>query len=143
MEYKAVGLSTLQQGAIGLTGLNQGLELVSKGFDLVAKTARLADAAIRPIIQTGSSFEQFNLQFETLLGSAEAAHDRMEKLFNFASTTPFDVSSVVEAAKTMEAFGIFSEEALTRIGDASAAFGKDLVETTLAVAGAATGVGWR
>ena len=139
MEYKAVGLNTLDQGMLGLAGLNQGLELVSKAFDLAEKAARAAEATIRPIVQTGSMFEQFGLQFETLLGSAAAAEERVKSLFDFASTTPFNLEQVVRAGQTMEAFGIFSEEALRSVGDAAAAFGKDLEETALAVAGAATG----
>ncbi|MCJ7551631.1 MAG: hypothetical protein MUQ30_18320 [Anaerolineae bacterium] len=139
MEYKAIGLDSLSKGSVGLTGLNQGLELVSKAFQLAESAARAADAAIRPIVQTGSQFEQFGIQFETLLGSAAAAEARVKSLFNFASTTPFNLDQVVEAGKTMEAFGIFSEDALRSVGDAAAAFGKDLQETALAVAGAATG----
>jgi len=132
LQFRTIGLEQLSQAGNILTGVNQSLQLIQQGFDTAYRS-------VQQFVQTGSQFEQFNLQFETLLGSATAAQQRIESLFQFAKATPFELPGVIEAAKALEAYGIYSERALTAAGDAAAAFGKDFTETALAIAGAATG----
>lgn len=140
MVERAKGIIDIEtKGALSLntmsnlvTGINQGLELTAKIMGTVTR-------ATKQFIDTGSQFEQFTVQFETLLGSVGEAETRMKSLFAFATSTPFELPDVVEAAKSLEAYGLFSERTLRAAGDAAAAFGKDFNETALAIAGAATG----
>lgn len=131
LNFQVGGLEQLSQAGNIVTGIHQGLQLVSEGFELAGR-------AVGAFVGTGSMFEQYNVQFETLLGSAELAKQRMEELFTFATTTPFELPDVVEAAKSLEAYGIYSERTLRAAGDAAMAFGKDFTETALAIAGAST-----
>lgn len=132
IRYHATGLNEIAQAGNIITGINQGLELMGRMLDTVTR-------ATMQFIDTGSMFEKYNIQFETLLRSAEGAKSRMEELSRFAATTPFDLPGVVDAAKTLEAYGLYSERALRAAGDAAAAFGKDFNETALTISAAATG----
>lgn len=131
IEVQATGLGTLSQMSNLVTGMNQGLELAGRLMGTVTEQTKR-------FVATGSQFEQFTVQFETLLGSVDAADARIRSLFQFATSTPFELPDVVNAAKSLEAYGLFSERTLRAAGDAAAAFGKDFNETTLAIAGAAT-----
>ena len=114
LNYSVGGMGDLADLGDIMTGINQTVELVERAFHGVS-------AAITPIVATGSVFEQFTVQFETLLGTATAASERMDKLFDFAAYTPYQLDEVVEAAKSLEAYGIYTERALIAAGDAAAA----------------------
>ena len=77
------------------------------------------------------SAEQTQVSFETFLGSAEAANEVIERLNQFSVSTPFEPSQVLEAGKSLLAFGIDVEnleDSLRAIGDVSAGTGKDFNE---------------
>jgi hypothetical protein len=139
LQYKSTGLGDLEKGAIGITGINQALEITQKVADVASTALRAAFQATKAFIDTGSQFERYTIQFTTLLDSADAAQSRMEELFQFASTTPFQLPDVVEAAQKLEAYGIYSERALRAAGDAAASFGKEMGDAVEAVADAALG----
>jgi len=132
VQIEATGLQSLSQMSNLVTGLNQGLELTGKLMGIVTQ-------ATKQFVQTGSQFEQYGLQLQTMLGSVDKAQTRLKELFDFASTTPFEISGVVEAGQILEAYGRYSEDALRAVGDAAAAMGKDFKETALALAGVSTG----
>ncbi len=132
MDYQVSGLDNLSKVGNVITGINQGLELMEKGM-------RATTSAVVPFVATGSQFENYGVQFETFLGSAELAKETMEELFQIASSTPFQLPDVVQAAQSLEAYGILSERTLRVAGDAASAFGKDFNETSLAIAAATTG----
>lgn len=132
IDIESKGLKNMSEMANLITGVNQGLELTAKLMGVVTK-------ATKAFIDTGSQFEQYNLQFQTLKGSVEGATARVKELFDFASSTPFELAGVIEAGKTLDAYKIKAEGALTAVGDAAAAMGEDFNETALALAGAATG----
>lgn len=139
LETKVTGLSDMDKMLARYAGWNQALELGKKGLDLITKAAGAAMRATKALVGTGSMFENYNVQWETLLGSVGEAEKRMKSLFAFATRTPFKLPEVIDAAKTMEAFGIYSERALSAVGDMASAFGKTFNDTALAIAGAATG----
>ncbi|PDO11573.1 MAG: hypothetical protein BLM47_00075 [Candidatus Reconcilbacillus cellulovorans] len=77
-------------------------------------------------LRVASEFEQAEIAFTTMLGSAEKARKFIEEMNRFAVATPFDVAGVQEAAKQMLAFGFRSEQVipyLTAIGNAAAGLG--------------------
>lgn len=132
VDYKASGLQTLSQAGNLITGINQGLQLMRTGFTALT-------AVTKTFISTGSQFERYEVQFTTLLGSIEAARDRMKELTTFAMETPFDLPGVVEAAQKLEAYGVYAEKTLRTVGDAAAAMGKTLEQGVEAIADASRG----
>lgn len=133
-------------GMEGFSGAQANVVTLSSAIDLGTKALDLYNAAwdrsfqfVGQFVETSSRFEQYTVQFTSLMDSAEMAEDRMRSLFDFAVRTPYELSGVVQAAKTMEAYGIYSERALRAAGDAASALGIELEEGVLAVAAARTG----
>lgn len=132
LNFQVGGLQTLSQAGNVLTGINQTLELIGRTFDLAATAAK-------SFIATGSQFEQYNVQFETLLHSAELAEKRVGELVKFAAATPFEIPGIIETAKVLQAYEIYSERALTAVGDMAAGMSMEMKEVGLALGAAATG----
>src|SRR5690606_595231 len=68
--------------------------------------------------------ETAQLQFETLLGSAEAAEKHVADLFEFAKVTPYETGPIIEASRQLQAFGgsaLNNYEMLTLLGAAASA----------------------
>lgn len=68
-------------------------------------------------------FQQLEIAFTTMLGSADKANELMNQLINTAAKTPFDLKGVANGAKQLLAYGVASEkvnETLVRLGDISA-----------------------
>lgn len=96
---------------------------VMAGSLLVSLTA-LATGAVK----VASSFEQNRIAFETMLGSAEMAKDMMTKLAKFTLETPFEMTQVVQGAKSLMAYGIEAEKIIPTfktLGDIAAGVGMD------------------
>lgn len=115
---------------------------MSRAFAAVGAAASAAAAAVGAIgvsaIQTGAQFETFETQFETVLGSAGAASQRMADLFEVASTTPFNLDQVVEADLVLERFGQSAADLRGPVMDLSAALGLTLPEAAAQVGRAFT-----
>ncbi|MCI0363691.1 MAG: hypothetical protein L0219_07390 [Phycisphaerales bacterium] len=90
-----------------------GLALIGAGVGAAA--AGLGAFAVSAI-SSNSAFEQYETQFATLLGSTEAAQQRMAELARFGATTPFDLPGVVEANRILTGFGLTSEDVADRFG---------------------------
>lgn len=98
-------------GAIG------GLAALKGTFDFVLNSTR--------------QMEDLTTQFIAFTGSAEGATQQMQKLADFASTSPFELAEVAEANRTLLAFGSSTEqslEQLRQLGEVSAAVGKPIGE---------------
>lgn len=85
-------------------------------------------------IRVGADMESFEVKLETLLGSSAAAEERLSKLFEIGSTTPFQLDQLVAAEVKLEAFGVTGDRARTAVMDLAAFMDGDL-------AGAADAVG--
>lgn len=86
-------------------------------------TAFAAQRVISDIIKVGSNFEQLQISFETMLGSAEKATKLIKDLTKFAIETPFELKDVSQGAKALLAFGIANEKilpTLKSLGDVAA-----------------------
>ncbi len=82
-----------------------------------------AQRVIGDIIKVGSNFEQLQISFETMLGSAERATKLVKDLTKFAIETPFELKDVSAGAKSLLAFGIAQEKiipTLKSLGDVAA-----------------------
>jgi len=111
-----------------LTEINQGLELAKKGFDFIMIP-----------IQKAGQFEQYEAALKTMLGSTEAAKERLSELVDFAKTTPFELPQVVEAANQLQALGRYSQDNLRMLGDLASASGKPMEQALSAFAKMASG----
>lgn len=75
------------------------------------------------VAQTRGQFQQLEIAFKTMLGSAEEANTLMNQLVNTAATTPFDLKGVADGAKQLLAYGTEAKEVngiLVRLGDIAA-----------------------
>lgn len=103
----AVGVTFSLAGAIGLLG-----QSLRKSFEL----------------------ERYKTQFAVLLGSVDAAKQRMADLVKFAASTPFELPEIAKASKTLEVMtrGVLSgAEGLRLVGDAAAVTGQPFSEVAM------------
>src|SRR5262245_49434269 len=106
-------------------------DLANIGTSLVTASAIGIGAAATVGIRMAASLETATLQFQTLLGSADAAKVKVQQLFDFAKRTPFESGPVIEAARRLEIFGgaaLDTQEMLTRVGNAAASVSAPIEE---------------
>lgn len=99
---------------------------IVSSFQNIGKTiAGLAITAtlkswVQDIINVRGEFQQLEIAFGTMLGSAEQASTLMKQLVNTAATTPFDLKGVANSAKQLLAYGESAEnvnDTLIRLGN--------------------------
>jgi hypothetical protein len=81
-----------------------------------------------------SNIESLTMQFETLLGGADAAGKRMEEIVKFAASTPFEIVELAATSKLLQTMGgtmLATGEGLRMVGDAASIVGKPLEEIGL------------
>lgn len=104
----------------------QGIEQVFSKVQSAAAAAAGAFSAkelVRNVLEVRGQFQQLEVAFTTMLGSAEKANTLMDQLVKTAATTPFDLKSVSEGAKQLLAYGTQADEVngtLIRLGDIAA-----------------------
>jgi len=102
---------------------NQALQLSASALRGVKAAFNLAAGAAKGFIDQAAEFEQADIAFTTILGSAELAQEKMEELFAFAAKTPFTIPGIQASAKQLLAVGITAEDlipTLKALGDVSA-----------------------
>lgn len=113
----------LADGSVGLTGFNAGLSRTQ----LLAIAAGVALAALGGYgAYVAGKFEQVDVAFTGILGSAEKADALIAELQQFAATTPFQFEGLNEAARKLLGVGFAAEEiipTLTTLGDIAAVLG--------------------
>ena len=75
---------------------------------------------VSEVANVRGQFQQLEVAFNTMLGSADKADALMAQLVRTAAITPFDLESVAQGAKQLLAYGLKAEnvnETLTRLGD--------------------------
>lgn len=103
-------------------------ELDRSGLSLQKTIGRLASAfamkeLVSKIATVRGEFQQLEVAFKTMLGSAEQADALMQQLTQTAATTPFGLEDVAQGAKQLLAYGFEAEkvnETLIRLGDIAA-----------------------
>lgn len=88
-------------------------------------------AAAKKSIGAAAEFEDFEASFVTLLGSVDAAEQRLDELEQFGTTTPFELPGVVKASKVLESLtqGTLSTgKGLTLVGDVAASADQPIEE---------------
>ena len=130
------------EGSLGR--LERGVGRVGRAFDvglgfIGAQVAMRAASGVFGLIRDSAigmnaELETSQLQFETLLGDADAAADHVKGLFAFAARTPFETGPIIEASRIMRTFGggaLDSTENLTLFGDAAAATSAPIEEVAM------------
>lgn len=78
-------------------------------------------------VAQAARFEQTTIAFETMLGSADLAREKLAELTEFAAKTPFTLPGVEQSARQLLAVGFEAEEllpVLKTVGDVSAGIGR-------------------
>jgi hypothetical protein len=114
----------------------QSIENIFNRIKSVASVA-FAGFTAKEIISTlgtvRGEFQQFEIAFETMLGSGQKAKGMISDLANLAASTPFDMKGVVNGAKQLLAYGFAANEitdTMRRLGDVSAGLGLNLQDLT-------------
>jgi len=112
------------------SGLKRGLSRLGSSVGVMAKGMGLALGAVATglgaLAKNGmaynSQMEQYTTSFTTMLGSASAAQAKVAELKEYAAKTPFEMTDLANATKTILGFGVAEERADTamkRMGDIS------------------------
>lgn len=114
------GLKSLAGSMAGLLGVSLGAAGVIRGFTSA--------------IQKAFEFERYQTQFKVLLGSLDAAKQRMADLQEFSASTPFQFADIAVASRQLHVFtgGVLgTKDSLRLIGDAAAATGSTIQELSM------------
>jgi len=88
----------------------------------------------KAMVMASAEMETTRISFNTFLGSVEAGGKIMKELQDFSVVTPFTISQINGAAKSLLAFGVEADDiapTLKLLGDVSAGTGKDLKEMSI------------
>lgn len=126
----------VSQTARAVEQQGQSIENVFSRIKSVASVA-FAGFTAKEIISTlgtvRGEFQQFEIAFETMLGSGQKAKGMISDLANLAASTPFDMKGVVNGAKQLLAYGFAANEitdTMRMLGDVSAGLGLNLQDLT-------------
>lgn len=104
------GMTSLFQRVTGDAHMLSATLLGGLGFEQLAGS----------IFNTRSQFQQLEISFNTMLGSADKSKQLMDELIQTAAHTPFDLSSVTSGAKQLLAYGTEAKDVnktLVQLGD--------------------------
>lgn len=132
-KLKNLASSDIFKGAFGGTALGT----VATG-GITALTGAVS-GLFKGMVEGNAQFEKYETSLTVMLGSAQAAKDRLKELSDFAASTPFELPEVVEAGNQLQALKRYSQATLTDLGDLAAAAGKPMAQVTGAFAKLASG----
>jgi len=94
------------------------------------------------LVGPSAKLEQLRLRLENLYQDTEKANNAFKIFVQTAKTTPFSVSSIVEAGASLKAFGVNAEENIKIVADLAAYMGTEVPEAASSMGRAfAGGVG--
>lgn len=101
--------------------LGNGLKTAAKVGTAAVGAASTAIVALGKIgLEYNSQMEQYTTNFTTMLGSQEAAVQKVQELKEFAASTPLSMDDLAKGTQTLLAFGVQSENStkiLRQLGD--------------------------
>lgn len=116
--------------------IDNATDRMAQGFKRVAGAAATAFGAkelVSKLATVRGEFQQLEVAFETMLGSADKANKLMQQLTRTAAITPFGMQDVTGGAKQLLAYGLEAEkvnETLIRLGDIAAGLSIPLGDLT-------------
>lgn len=102
---------------------------IEQMFNRIQRAAALSLAGfsvkefVNKVVQVRGEFQQLEVAFTTMLGSAEKANALMQQLTKTAAVTPFDLQGVTQGAQQLLAYGVEAEkvnDVLVHLGDIAA-----------------------
>ena len=96
---------------------------------IARKAWNVTTAFISRGIDFTATKEQSQVAFETLLGSADEAKERIDELIEFAAKTPFRLPGIIDANRQLQVLTdgtLAGADGLRLVGDAAAATGRDM-----------------
>lgn len=82
-------------------------ELITRSLNgIVNAIGSVKDA----MIGGNTAFEQYQTQFQVLLGNADLAQARMQELAEFGQRTPFELPELVQADRILQSFGLHAPD---------------------------------
>ena len=112
--------STIAKKTAGWTALAN--TAVSSITNVAAKAAKGTADLIKNGVEYNALIQDYTTSFTTMLGSTDAAQQKVEALKQYATKTPFAFTDLADATNTMLSFGVSNEEAsvaLQHLGDIS------------------------
>lgn len=113
------GSAEAKKGLSGLENMSDRVKRSLMGLGMAFSMKGL----VSEIANVRGQFQQLEVAFNTMLGSADKADALMAQLVRTAATTPFDLEGVAQGAKQLLAYGMEAEkvnETLIRLGDIAA-----------------------
>lgn len=106
------------------------LSKISFGFNNIVEAGKNVFNAVKSIydntigigVKYNQTIESYTTNFEVLLGSADAANQKIKQLSEMAAATPFELSGLADATQTLLAFQVPASETneiLKMLGDVS------------------------
>ena len=128
--------------ASGITSAMSGLALAGGAVSGIIAMGSAVAGAAQSMIGGNAAMETYQTQLTTLMGSSDAAKDRIAQLAKIGAETPFELTELVKAEKIMMGFGLNTEKTMqlsgrsldqyrTAIGDMAAATGAPLAMLSL------------
>lgn len=119
MDALTGGSDKAKKGLSGLENMSDRVKRSLMGLGMAFSMKGL----VSEIANVRGQFQQLEVAFNTMLGSADKAEALMAQLVRTAATTPFDLEGVAQGAKQLLAYGMEAEkvnETLIRLGDIAA-----------------------
>lgn len=110
---------TIEQSGVGMERMFNNVAKAAAGIGAAFSAQQFAGQ----VMKVRGEFQQLEVAFNTMLGSAEKANTLMTQLTRTAAITPFGLQDVAGGAKQLLAYGVASEQVndtLVRLGDIAA-----------------------
>lgn len=113
-----IGTTAKQEG----DSIDEAMKKVGKAVVGYFAVDKVKDFVVQ-VANVRGEFQQLEMAFKTMLGSADKADALMSQLIKTAATTPFGMNEVANGAKQLLAYGVQADEVndtLIRLGDIAA-----------------------
>ena len=111
-----------QQATTAGSSIDTFISRIATATGITIGAATLKNLATQ-VMNVRGEFQQLEIAFATMLGSADKANRLMLQLTHTAATTPFDLKGIASGAKQLLAYGIAAEDVnqtLINLGDIAA-----------------------
>ena len=134
------GIDDAKQKSSGLGGFFSNAFSFATGGAILGGLNAVKDSiggVVGSMLSGNGEFERYNNQFTTLLGSSEAAQQRLAELAQFGAETPFELPDVVKADQILTNFGLHADDTKQRFG-----FASDEIQRIAGDAASGVGIGF-
>jgi tape measure domain-containing protein len=134
-----LALSAQDDASKKIKGIGNSITDFAKGVatgQLAVDGLKYAFNQLKGVLDVGIQFEQTQVAFETMMGSAEQGQAMLRDLYAFAAETPFEIPGVLQSSRELLAMGVDTTnmiDTLTMLGDIASGVGTErLGQLTLA-----------